>query len=759
MTTRVISLRRGKNGDTQAFSLARPADSSAVTLLEETLGPAINSSRRHQILGDSSNVYQFACLWGTSVGYLTRPTIVTGVNGEAVVTGNFTDAIGEPYPVAIPLEAFQSYVTTLIRQGDATTFQLAVHPTTPDVVAGPPLVIPVADRRGRLPEPEVVEGTLERLGFPMPDNPGADDHPVIAAIPLFLPVGPGQTFPHLVALSDPTSFRDSFPLFEAWKTGIAYLQDHNEGISVTRGGPLFDQGSLALPDGEEDPFGMYTIRERLLMNPESLAPTQPLYAATRDQLVAWSNTIWAELGASMEPEVTPPSSGGGGFTPEHFRAAMEPLVNKAEKTFGSAERTTARYRLLLAAAPAADSATPGRTVLPDLLVEFKDYLSKSSSATAGEDLKELVKSCLTLTGSSRAALDKDVTLEAENITLSFSDRVRTFTWLVEKLVSTSLPSARSVLGLLQFLTPDREALGIVAQGDQEAVTLLMSNSTSSTAQLDASKASKLYSTGRLETFRHCYEAIVNLRLLFSVMVVDLERPMVLVKLLAYVDLLVDRQGRLFFEAYRHSPHLAIHPYQDLQAILSAFLRVASNSSLYGAVIRGDHVSYSNYQTAIDVSDVLISDLRAILNGNGMGKFEGVPSSASWFTPASPGPRPGRVSGNEGDAAPKRQKVQDPAEHERRKGLGILQFDASVAGTNRLPTINVYTKMKGAKTPERLCMNFLTRGYSCDKADCKFPHVTNVETLPELIKAKFVAFVKKQPGLAWVEGRAPSGTSS
>lgn len=112
--------------------------------------------------------------------------------------------------------------------------------------------------------------------------------------------------------------------------------------------------------------------------------------------------------------------------------------------------------------------------------------------------------------------------------------------------------------------------------------------------------------------------------------------------------------------------------------------------------------------------------------------------------------------------PKRQKVQDQvpdsAEVERRKGLGILVFDTTASGTTRLPTINVYTKKKGAKTPERLCMKFLTRGHSCANASCKFPHVTNVDSLPDPEKAKFVAFVKKQPGLSWVEGRAPSGTN-
>jgi hypothetical protein len=235
----------------------------------------------------------------------------------------------------------------------------------------------------------------------------------------------------------------------------------------------------------------------------------------------------------------------------------------------------------------------------------------------------------------------------------------------------------------------------------------------------------------------------------------------------YVALLVNRPGRLFFEAYKDHPHLAIHPYQDLQTILSAFVRVASNSVMYSAVIRGDHVSLANYRTAIDVADRLTSDLRSIIHGNGLGKFEGVPSTSPWWgaTPSTPkfptlrvGFDTGRSSGVSVDTATKRQKTQDPGEDERRKTMGLLVYDTAVSGSNRLPAINVYAKKRGAKMQERLCMKFLTRGYSCPNADCKFPHLTGVDSLPANEKAKFVSFVKKAVGLSWAEGKAPPGTT-
>jgi hypothetical protein len=451
------------------------------------------------------------------------------------------------------------------------------------------------------------------------------------------------------------------------------------------------------------------------------------------------------------------------------------LVPK-EKTFSSASRTASRYRLLLAGAPLANAAVPDSVALPVLCDEFKAYLAIASSATAGDDLKELIRSKLTIANSSPASIDKDVTLEPDNITLAFSDRLRTFAWLHDKLVSTSHVGAKSMLGLLQLLTPDRDALAVVAEGDQEATTLLMSNSTSSSAQLDASKASKLYCSGRLTTFRHSYEAICNFRCLVSAMVADLGSPLVLQKLLEYSSLLVDRQGRVFFESYKHSPYLSIHPWQDLQSILSAFCRIATDSTLYGAGTRGDPIAYTNYRSAIDVADALVSDLRAILNGNGLGKFEGTPICAPWFGSVSsprsvvpvvtPRSSPDAASGG---GEPKRQKTQvasgankkaqgDSADADRKKALGILTFDPAVAGSHRLPHINVYHKNRNAKTPERLCMKFLTRGFTCDRADCKLPHVVHIDTLTAAERTKLTEFVRKQPGLAWAEGKAPAGTS-
>ena len=288
----------------------------------------------------------------------------------------------------------------------------------------------------------------------------------------------------------------------------------------------------------------------------------------------WSEAIWVELGASMDPEpagevVVPMTGPPVVFGPEQVRAVVEPIVNR-EKQFRLADRTKARYRILLASKPEADTETPNVAILPELSDEFIKYLGQSGGAAASDDLRELFRTKLAVANTSTQCLEKDVTLEPDNLTLAFSDRVRTFAWLAEKLRTTSFSAAKNQLGLLQFLTPDREALAVLAEGDSQVKSLIMANSTSNSAQLDASKTSKLYCDGRLANFRHVYEAFCNLRLFLSITGADVNKALVIMKMQEYVEILVDRQGRLFFEACRRQPHLAVHPWQDLQHISLRF---------------------------------------------------------------------------------------------------------------------------------------------------------------------------------------------
>ena len=103
------------------------------------------------------------------------------------------------------LEEFRGYFTTLVPRGVANRFNLSIHPQEPSTVAGPPPPVELG-RGARLNQPAPVEASLGRLDFPMPEGQGPDDLPVIVALPMVLPIGPGQTFPHVTALEGGEDF-------------------------------------------------------------------------------------------------------------------------------------------------------------------------------------------------------------------------------------------------------------------------------------------------------------------------------------------------------------------------------------------------------------------------------------------------------------------------------------------------------------------------------------------------------------------------
>ena len=101
------------------------------------------------------------------------------------------------------------------------------------------------------------------------------------------------------------------------------------------------------------------------------------------------------------------------------------------------------------------------------------------------------------------------------------------------------------------------------------------------------------------------------------------------------------------------------------------------------------------------------------------------------------------------------KVATPEETERRKKLGLLVFNPTEAGSASLPTCTVYHKRSGARSPERLCLNFMTRGYSCGHPDCKLAHIVHLAHLGSAEQTKLTEFVRKQRGLSWAPDRGPA----
>ena len=751
MTSRLLAIRKGKTGDIQQFSKVKTRSDQVESRLLETFRSTISDRSRTQILFDTTLVTQVAVVYDGSVGFLTRPIIVEPPNDEPVVVGSFSNTIGQVYPMSIPLETYMGYFTSLVPAGEATLYSLPTHPTSPDTI-GPHQARP----RRNAPDPE--EPTLARLNFPMAEGAGEADRPVIAALPVALPIPPGVHIPHTTPIDSAAELELNCPWITMWMKALKYLRDSNDGISVTRGGPLFDQDGLLVDDNPPEQLDHIHVVMSTVTNPTLVPPTSPFFALVNDAVSELSNDAWMSLGDRLPTDqVNNPAPNGhpNGWTPEQFTAALEPVVNK-EKKFHFAARTGAKYRLLLASSPPTGEESTGHVSLPTLLPPFLAFLSEPKNATAAEDLKELVRCALLIASRSDLSHNRDVSWSIRNVTLALGDRVRTFAWLTEGLVGVDKSYAQDNLNMMHFLPPRSGSTLSASQGDAQAKNITMANSSDSKAQLEATAKSKLYSHGRLSSSRDIYECVLNLRLFLGVMVEDIKPSLLVSKLVEYADVIMSRDGKRFFETYAGTHTLLVNVWQDIQLILLRFLEVASNIELYTAVQEGNPVSFSNYEGAILVADDCINRLKTTLLGHGLGRLADTPCCMDWF----PGPRSpsGTAPPTDGSSAPKKARISDDEEAERRKSLGILDMDRTVLGTNRFPlTFPVYHQQRGMKSPERVCAHFMTRGFHCKSAKCKHPHISNPDLLSNEERKKLVDYVEKYNGLSWVPGKAPAGT--
>ena len=318
----------------------------------------------------------------------------------------------------------------------------------------------------------------------------------------------------------------------------------------------------------------------------------------------------------------------------------------------------------------------------------------------------------------------------------------------------------------------------------------MANANSDTALLEATKASKMYTQGHCENFRHVYEAICNFRAFMVVAIGSADRSLLIEKLTEHGELLTSEAGKNFWHLYKDAPDLAVHPFQDVQHMVSAFAKIANHTTLYQGVMEGGGVTVDGYKTALDICDGHISGLRAILHGSGMGSFRDTPVCHTWFPRAAGVATSGRLkaerirggsrdqggtdsspSGGSAGGTPASKKprtTHSPEECERLKGLGVILFDTAAPGANPkcLDRCPVKAKRKGSKVSDRPCMRYLVVGETCRKPGqdggqrggaCTLPHVPNLGTLPEKDRTAMIEFVKKTPGLSWVSGKEPYGT--
>ena len=116
-------------------------------------------------------------------------------------------------------------------------------------------------------------------------------------------------------------------------------------------GALFHLPGLAHDDNKPDPTEDFDVWPTLFHAPTQLVPDDVRFREVADAINSWSDHVWVEFGGRLDHELpgNPPSAGKA-FSPNNFRTALEPLINK-DKDFHLFPHTVARFRLLLGGNP------------------------------------------------------------------------------------------------------------------------------------------------------------------------------------------------------------------------------------------------------------------------------------------------------------------------------------------------------------------------------------------------------------------------
>jgi hypothetical protein len=142
--------------------------------------------------------------------------------------------------------------------------------------------------------------SLEQLHFGTGEND--DDNPVIGVLPLCFPLPVGAPFPveglNLGEVSE--ELETACPAFKLWHHGIAYAIAHNDGMSVTSGGPLFH-----LPSINANILLSRTIAMHVTPEITPLFPGSVHFQTVTTKLAAFECQAWLRIGEVLVSKRTP----------------------------------------------------------------------------------------------------------------------------------------------------------------------------------------------------------------------------------------------------------------------------------------------------------------------------------------------------------------------------------------------------------------------------------------------------------------------
>lgn len=786
-------IEKGKASTITTISGAPVLNEDTHELIMSTMNGEANVDFTNEVT--SAQCHQLAAITGHRLVALSFSKMmrVSNETQQYTLTASCSDSLSTPAPCTFDRGILQENFVALVPKAFAQKFGLAVSTIDPE---------DVGNRDGS------IDGSLGRLAiegyFTLPTEDDGDDGGfVFAALPRLFRLTPGKPIPAGTSLDDlGDTLATSYPELHMWCSAHRWLKDKNNTRAInSNDGTMFPEDVLAADLVPPSTLSTMTLAPNPQVTITMLAPGDGLYHRTLSSVTDKCDMLYRDLGAAMPQDADLPTNGtagtAGGISDEILRLAttvMQDLPKNMKDVTTSAKTAENKERTELAKVKAAImfariGATAGnpdtkRLIAAELTDHGTDMFSKTRFASVQLAIRQAMKRANDDAGVSDKAIDDMVSLSETIVNARFTQAHMEMLFIDQPLNNLPESSLTSALSLLAWL-PVRSETSSLPHEDSLQVM-------STEDQLDQVRNSKIYIKGTLHSPTHLRMMIASFLKYWGIIVADIDHSTLATCLLEWFDALKQPYTKEWFaqiEEQHVAPVLANLAATISSDVIRPFVRLSLSTDYRRAIEKGDPIAADGLQRAIDghktalrefglcvtrgipgihytqaprlmehlnvpviKSRKVVFDLTSPTSG-GSERAQGKPASK-----AKDNRKDNKKQSSSNSGSDKNKKPRTSPDLETRKTLGILVYKKDGAVPDAPPKQpDIRTKAFNTKgRAEKLCMDFITRGYACSKEGCQKAHVANLGQVNANIKEKIKTFVNNTDGLSFAEGKAPDG---
>ena len=754
-----MTTRAKAKSPVKTFSQACQHDPEKLCAVNDSVRRTFSPMARLSFLASPKYVTQFLFVWNDKAMVGTKFMPATDSNNSAICIGSASDTVDGHLPIRAEERHFVAWFTSLVKKADAEACNLIRANEAPDEIPGPP-----PDGEG-----EPVPPGMTRLNFGAAASEA--DHPVLAALPLFLPLPVGVALPAMPIplLQGTIALEQQFPLFEIWCKAICCIGEHNDGYPVSVKGPLFDPNSIS-----KEPFvGVHVAPERAHPRIKSIAPTERQFEDVQAALEEYSKAMWLVLAESLPATDSPlPSANTGGRNDaDHLKTIADSLEKSMRRPTTAAEvelidqasDTEVRFALAFARIQDTDDPDePCRVVPAKATPTLTKLLHAQTVAKAQHLLCEALCNKTLEAPKSRDRMDGNVTFDTDIIDSAFAACIRNCNF-VASAIQCNPSAVKQKMGTVHFATASKDCATC-----KQCINQGQKASRQEEAEEEATKKDKksaeLCIGGHLSAPSDIQHMIANFRMVFGELIEDIEHSELWKQLAEFETVLQSKAGQDWVTHVGQNPQVGLHLMINTQEIVSPFFQLGNIPACRTAVTENDQqVDPCACATAINTGAHVTQTLHAAISRGVIGGCEDVPICHHFFpqlklstdekTNDETNDKTNDKTNGDSKAAKDKSTKQSGGSSDKNDGKqkGFLEFAAGPKV--RPPPCQIYIE------GERFCLHHATKNLFCrfgEKCNCR--HFNSCKDMPAEAQKEVTTFVKDNESIQFVKGQGPTGAN-